>query len=94
MRELLRPIGLGALLCLPCILIGGGALAVASGGFVTAVAGNPLFQLLGLTVLGGGALLAGRALRVRRQGCAECEARGASHADHVRLVTPQPPREQ
>ncbi len=93
MKEILGPVGLGVLVCLPCLLIGGGALIVTSGGALAALANNPLLQLLGLTVLGGGALLAVRALRARREGCEECEALGASHAEHLRLAASRPRRE-
>ncbi len=84
MKSTLAGLGLGALICLPCLALLIGGIGAMAGGMVAAVALHPLAQALGA----GAALasVAGVVWYVRRgQSCAQCDAartRGASVRRH------------
>lgn len=67
MRQALAALGVGAIVCLPCLLVAG-AVGVAAGGALLAFVNAPLVQGAGLVALIVAATLAWR--RWRRAACA------------------------
>ncbi len=81
MKGTLSTLGLGALLCLPCLAIGLGLVGFASGGAILAVGQQPVVQAAGAVAGLVGLALAARPLLRRGQDCRECEiarARGVA----------------
>ena len=80
MKSLLGTVGLGFLVCIPCLAVIAGVSLAASGGALVAFALNPVVQAAGVLVAIGG--LAATAWYARqRRACPQCEierTRGAS----------------
>ena len=68
MRRTIGAIGLGALLCLPCIgALGGGALLAVAGGALVGAVHDPWAVAVGGLILTAGIALATRAVTARRR---------------------------
>ncbi len=90
MKELFGTIGLGALVCLPCLAVIAGVSLAAFGGGLVALATNPATQAVGLLLLLA-ALAVGAWYARRRRACPTCGVREAgpqSHAAEQRTPLP------
>jgi membrane protein implicated in regulation of membrane protease activity len=85
MKSTLGAIGLGALLCVPCLLVIVGGAGVVSGGVLVAFIDNALVQGLGVLIVLVSAAVGARYLLRRDQGCQQCEldqAQGLERVSH------------
>ncbi len=89
MKELLGAVGPGALLCLPCLAVIGGASLMALGGGLVAFATNPAAQGAGALVLVAALSLGPWYASRRRRTCPDCGVRAPGHRVHA--VEQQPP---
>ena len=72
MKSLLGTVGLGFLVCLPCLAVIAGVSLAAFGGALVTVALNPVVQATGVLGAIGGLAAAGWYARQRRA-CPQCE---------------------
>ncbi len=82
MKSLLGTVGLGALVCIPCLLVIAGVSLAAFGGGLAAFATNPATQAAGLLLLLAGLALGAWYVR-RRRACPTCGIREAGHQSHA-----------
>lgn len=73
MKGTLSTLGLGALLCLPCLAVGIGALGIAAGGAaVVALVQRPEIQAAGVLLVIAAIVLGRRHFLLRERSCSTC----------------------
>ena len=73
MKGTLSTLGLGALLCLPCLAVGAGALGIGAGGAtIIALAQRPEVQAAGVLLVIAAIVLGRRHLLLRQRSCSTC----------------------
>ena len=82
MKSLLGSVGLGLLVCVPCLAVIAGVSLAAFGGGLIAFATNPATQAAGLLLLLA-ALALGAWHGRRRRACPTCGVREAGHQSHA-----------